>query len=60
MIYTESSPTPPRVAFTWRYTFERTTESITYSFRVAIPATGVAGYPYQPAVSPGSLSAVDP
>ncbi|HUB75537.1 MAG TPA: hypothetical protein VL977_00705, partial [Solirubrobacteraceae bacterium] len=47
-------------AFSWRYTFERTTRSITYSFRVAIPATGVAGYPYQPAASRPRSVHVDP
>jgi hypothetical protein len=37
--------------YRYRYTFERTTIPITYTFRVAIPATGVAGYPYQPVAS---------
>jgi len=38
--------------FTWRYTFRRTTQPITYWFRVAIPASGVSGYPYVPVASP--------
>jgi hypothetical protein len=38
--------------FFWQYTFRRTTEPITYWFRVAIPASGVSGYPYAPATSP--------
>ena len=60
MIYTEVVASAATGRFHWRYTFERTTESITYSFRVAIPATGVAGYPYQPAVSPVRSVQVDP
>jgi hypothetical protein len=60
MIYTEVLANAATGRFHWRYTFERTTESITYSFRVAIPATGVAGYPYQPAVSPVRSVHVDP
>jgi hypothetical protein len=52
MVYTEVLARPAGGRFRWRYTFQRTTESITYTFRVAIPATGVAGYPYQPAASP--------
>jgi hypothetical protein len=46
--------------FSWRYTFERTTESITYNFRVAIPSSGVAGYPYAPTASPMRSVHVDP
>jgi hypothetical protein len=60
MIYTEVVASAATGRFSWRYTFERTTESITYSFRVAIPTTGVADYPYQPAVSPVSSVHVDP
>jgi hypothetical protein len=60
MIYTEVLANAGTGRFHWRYTFERTTESITYSFRVAIPASGVAGYPYQPAVSPVRSVHVDP
>jgi len=51
MIYT-TVRTVAGGAFVWRYTFHRTTESITYWFRVAIPAGGVVGYPYLPAASP--------
>ena len=46
--------------FVYRYTFRRTTESITYTFRVAIAAGGVSGYPYQPAASPARSVHVDP
>ena len=60
MVYTEVLAAAASGRFHWRYTFERTTESITYSFRVAIPATGVADYPYQPAVSPVCSVHVDP
>ena len=60
MIYTEVLASATSGRFRWHYTFERTTESITYSFRVAIPATGVADYPYQPAVSPVRSVHVDP
>jgi hypothetical protein len=37
--------------FTYRYTFLRTTRPTTYSFRIAMPASGAAGYRYQPASS---------
>jgi hypothetical protein len=32
--------------FEFSYTFTSTTEPVTYDFRVALPATGSAGYPY--------------
>jgi hypothetical protein len=60
MTYTEVLASPRSGAFHWRYTFKRTTESITYTFRVAIPPTGVAGYPYQPAASPPRSVHVSP
>jgi hypothetical protein len=60
MIYTEVLANPTTGAFRWRYTFERTTEAITYTFRVAIPSSGVAGYPYEPAASPARSVHVDP
>ena len=37
--------------FTYRYTFQRTTRATTYTFRVALPAGGVVGYPYSPSSS---------
>jgi hypothetical protein len=37
--------------FSYRYTFQRTTRATTYSFRVALPAGGVVGYPYSPSSS---------
>jgi hypothetical protein len=37
--------------FSYRYTFQRTTRATTYSFRVALPAGGVVGYPYSPSWS---------
>jgi hypothetical protein len=60
LIYTDVLAAPASGRFRWSYTFERTTESITYTFRVAIPAAGVAGYPYKPAASPARSVHVDP
>jgi hypothetical protein len=37
--------------FAYRYTFRRTTQPTTYTFRVALPASGSGGYPYAPAGS---------
>ena len=37
--------------FSYRYTFLRTTYPTTYEFRAALPASGSAGYPYQPGAS---------
>jgi hypothetical protein len=51
MIYTDVLASTDGGHFTYRYTFERTTVAITYTFRVAIPATGVAGYPFAPVAS---------
>ena len=60
MIYDVVRTRPGDGRFLYRYTFRRTTQSITYSFRVAIPATGVSGYPYQPTASPARSVHVDP
>jgi hypothetical protein len=60
MIYDVVRARPGDGRFTYSYTFERTTESITYTFRVAIPPGGVAGYPYQPSASPARSVHVDP
>jgi hypothetical protein len=60
LVYTQVRADSRTGRFSWRYTFERTTESITYSFRVAIPASGVAGYPYAPAASAVRSVHVDP
>ena len=60
MIYTEVLADADTGRFRWTYTFERTTESITYTFRVAIPATGVSDYPYEPVASPSRSVHVDP
>jgi hypothetical protein len=60
MIYTEVLANATTGRFHWRYTFERTTESITYTFRVVIPPAGVAGYPYAPAASPPRSVHVNP
>ena len=60
MIYDVVRTRPRDGRFTYRYTFRRTTQSITYSFRVAIPASGVSGYPYQPTASPPRSVHVDP
>jgi hypothetical protein len=59
-IYTEILANATTGRFRWRYTFERTTQSINYTFRVVIPATGVAGYPYQPTASRPRSIHVDP
>jgi len=37
--------------FAYRYTFLRTDEATIYRFRVALPASGAAGYPYRPGAS---------
>jgi hypothetical protein len=37
--------------FAYRYTFLRTTRPTSYRFRVALPASGSAGYDYQPGAS---------
>jgi len=37
--------------FAYRYTFRRTTLPTTYTFRVTLPESGSAGYPYAPAGS---------
>ncbi len=60
MVYTEVLAEPATGRYRWRYTFERTTQSINYTFRVAIPPSGVAGYPYAPAASPVRRVHVDP
>ena len=46
--------------FTYRYTFKRTTQPIIYTFRVAIPAGGVSGYPYAVTGSKPQSVHVDP
>ena len=60
MIYTLIHAAPADGSFSYSYTFRRTTQPITYTFRVAIPATGVSGYPFQPAVSAPRSVHVDP
>ena len=60
MIYTLVKARRGDGRFSYRYTFRRTTQSITYTFRVAIAAGGVAGYPYQPVASPARSVHVDP
>jgi hypothetical protein len=37
--------------FAYRYTFLRTPATTTYAFRVALPASGAAGYDYLPSHS---------
>jgi hypothetical protein len=37
--------------FEYAYTFERTTQPTTYIFRIALPLSGAAGYPYLSAAS---------
>ena len=60
MIYDVVRARPGDGRFSYRYTFRRTTQSITYTFRVAIPSSGVSGYPYQPTSSPARSVHVDP
>jgi len=60
MIYQVVRANPRDGRFLYRYTFERTTQSITYTFRFAIPPGGVTGYPYEPAASPSRSVHVDP
>jgi hypothetical protein len=60
MIYTIVEASARDGSFSYRYTFERTTQSITYTFRVALPVDGVPGYPFQPATSPPRSVHVDP
>ena len=60
MVYQVVRADPRNGGFIYRYTFERTTQSITYTFRFAIPPSGVAGYPYEPAASPPRSVHVDP
>jgi hypothetical protein len=60
MIYTLINASARDGSFSYRYTFERTTQSITYTFRVAVPADGVPAYPFQPAASPPRSVHVDP
>jgi len=59
-VYDTVLASPASGRFTYRYTFRRTTQSITYTFRVAIPSTGVSGYPFAPAVSPARSVHVNP
>ncbi len=51
MIYTQIIASAHNGRFRYHYTFKRTTVAITYTFRVAIPSTGVAGYPFAPVAS---------
>ncbi len=51
MIYTQIIASARNGHFRYHYTFERTTVAITYTFRVAIPSSGVAGYPFAPVAS---------
>ncbi|MGD0198867.1 MAG: hypothetical protein ABSC56_13295 [Solirubrobacteraceae bacterium] len=60
MIYTDVRAGSAGGRYSYRYTFERTTESITYTFRVAIPASGVSDYPYEPVASAPASVHVSP
>ena len=60
MIYTLIRAAPGDGSFSYSYTFRRTTQPITYTFRIAIPATGVSGYPFQPVASAPRSVHVDP
>jgi hypothetical protein len=52
MTYTIVRTDPRSGRYFYRYTFRRTTESITYIFRLVIAAGGVPGYPFAPGASP--------
>ena len=60
MVYDTVWARPGDGRFSYRYTFERTTQPITYTFRVAVPPDGVSGYPYQAVASPARSVHVDP
>jgi len=60
MIYDVVRTDPSSGRYSYSYTFRRTTQPITYSFRFALPASGVAGYPYAPSASPSRSVHVDP
>ena len=60
MIYDVVHTRPRDGRFIYRYTFMRTTQSITYTFRVALPLGGVNGFPYQATASPARSVHVDP
>ena len=59
-IYDTVLASPGSGRFAYRYTFHRTTQPITYTFRVAIPPGGVSGYPFLPAASPARSVRVTP
>ena len=59
-VYDTVLASPGSGRFTYRYTFHRTTQSITYTFRVAIPPAGVSGYPFLSAASPARSVRVTP
>ena len=60
MIYDVVHTDPSSGRYSYSYTFRRTTQPITYSFRFALPASGVEGYPYAPSASPARSVHVDP
>ena len=60
MIYDVVHTDPSSGRFFYRYTFHRTTRPITYTFRFALPASGVTGYPFAPSASPARSVHVDP
>lgn len=59
-VYDTVLASPGSGRFSYRYTFHRTTQAITYTFRVAIPPAGVSGYPFLPAASPARSVRVTP
>jgi hypothetical protein len=60
MTYTIVRADPRSGHYLYRYTFRRTTQAITYTFRFVIPAAGVPGYPFAPGVSPARSVRVTP
>jgi hypothetical protein len=60
MVYDVVHTDPSSGNYFYRYTFTRTTQSITYTFRFALPASGVDGYPFAVSASPARSVHVDP
>ncbi|HEX4035141.1 MAG TPA: hypothetical protein VHX66_11920 [Solirubrobacteraceae bacterium] len=60
MTYDVVHTDPASGRYSYSYTFRRTTEPITYTFRFALPASGVERYPFAPSASPARSVHVDP
>jgi hypothetical protein len=60
MIYDVVRTDPSSGRYSYSYTFRRTTQPITYTFRFALPSSGVSGYPFAPSASPARSVHVGP